>query len=419
MPFTMKTKLILCILAFAFVAILKAQEGNAQSSSPYSLYGLGVYNENTFGMLNARGKLGFAIPSLTAINPRNPASFGNMRLNTFMLDIGFQARNETIINSFKEENQFNANFSNIGFAFPLSEKSGLAITLTPFTNVGYLLTGLENSIEGSVNSYFSDVSGEGGLNNFQVSYGYGLTNKLRLGITMAYLFGTIKETETNYIDTSVLVVDEENYYGGFRFEAGLQYDITENVSIGAVASLPTYLRGSQTKTIETFNTEVLTSIEEEEQDIEDFKFPFEVGFGTVVKLFENKLSLNADYKRSFWDATNQSDYLGDYKDQNIFAVGASYRKNARSQKYWDRIFYNVGFNYDNGYLKVNDASVNNYSISAGLGLPLSKRTNTMLYVSYSYGQRGQVSNGLIKENYHTIGFNLSFDGNWFKKRKIN
>jgi hypothetical protein len=43
----------------------------------------------------------------------------------------------------------------------------------------------------------------------------------------------------------------------------------------------------------------------------------------------------------------------------------------------------------------------------------------MLNLGYSYGQRGQISNGLIKENYHLLTLNLSFEGIWFKRRKIN
>jgi len=42
----------------------------------------------------------------------------------------------------------------------------------------------------------------------------------------------------------------------------------------------------------------------------------------------------------------------------------------------------------------------------------------MLNISYSYGQKGRISNGLIKENYHKISVNLSLDGIWFVKRKI-
>jgi hypothetical protein len=43
----------------------------------------------------------------------------------------------------------------------------------------------------------------------------------------------------------------------------------------------------------------------------------------------------------------------------------------------------------------------------------------MLNFGYSYGQKGQVSNGLIKENYHTLTLNFSLEDLWFVKKKIN
>ena len=92
------------------------------------------------------------------------------------------------------------------------------------------------------------------------------------------------------------------------------------------------------------------------------------------------------------------------------------KKNIR--KYWDRIQYATGVNFDTGYLEVDGKRVNNAAISFGLSLPL-ENTYSALNISYSYGQKGSISNNLIKENYHKISLNLSLDGIWFIKRKID
>ncbi len=393
-------------------------QSSSLSSSPYSLYGLGVPDDNGVGSINSLGKLGFALPSLTNINAKNPASLGRMTQKSFLFDIGLKTQYETVINSFQEEARFTGNFSNITVAFPISKKSGVSLSLIPFTNVGYILIGLENNIEGSTDNFITNVVGSGGLNDFKLSYGYSLTDKLRVGASGSILFGTIDETETNIVEASTLIISEENYYSGFQVNLGAQYDFSNNVSVGFISKLPTNLKGEQTRSINTFLTETITSREEDTR-LDDFTLPLELGFGFMGNFLKNKLTVNADYQQNFWKTTDQSDFLGKYVDQHLVGLGVSYRKNPRSLKYWERVFYRTGMHYDSGNLKVNDYRIDNYSFSVGVGLPISLRTNSMLNISYSYGQKGRVSNGLIQENFHQLSFNFSFDGKWFIKRKYD
>jgi len=75
-------------------------------------------------------------------------------------------------------------------------------------------------------------------------------------------------------------------------------------------------------------------------------------------------------------------------------------------------------NYDTGFLEIDNKRITNKAISIGVSLPIESTFST-LNISYSYGQRGRISNGLIKENYHKLSVNLSLDGIWFVKRKID
>lgn len=82
-------------------------------------------------------------------------------------------------------------------AFPLNSRSGLAVTLSPYANVGYSITGIENSIEGSNAIYTSDAIGTGSINEIRVDYGYGLLNNLRLGLSASYF--SVKQNRPNTI----------------------------------------------------------------------------------------------------------------------------------------------------------------------------------------------------------------------------
>ncbi|MBV1923289.1 MAG: hypothetical protein KUG68_04585 [Flavobacteriaceae bacterium] len=409
----MKNK-TLCFFLCLISTVEAYTQSNNLSSSPYSLYGLGLKNELSTGASNALGKTGIAHKSNEFINNLNPASLSSIPSNRFLFDVGVNFQKETLQENSNEEPRFNANFSNMAFAFPITKKSGFGITLIPFTNVGYDILGLETEIEGSNDIFTSTIFGSGGLNEIKASYGYALTDKLSLGLNASNLFGKIDENETDIFENTILNITEENFYNGFRIGGGFQYSVKDNITVGGIINLPTYLKGDQTKTTSLLYYEPIIT----EEDIDSFKLPLElgVGFQTIIN---KKLLLNLDLKRNFWDSTNQEDNIGTYVDQSIIGFGAEYTHNKNGHKYWQRIRFRSGFNFDNGNLAINDNRVNNTAFTIGLGLPFKKSSSSMINIGYTYGQKGQITNGLIQENYHQISVNLSLEGIWFLKRYLD
>ena len=407
------------ILFYVFCQLLFCQTTFSQipnnlSTSPYSLYGLGLSNELNAGKTNALGRTGFAMGSVYSINNLNPASFGAILKGSFLYDIGLKLQQSKLYENGNEESRFLAGFSNFAMAFSISEKSGFGLTLIPYTNVGYVVLGMENQIDGSKGTFISNITGSGGLNDLKLNYGYSLNERLSVGLSGSILFGVIKENEINIIETTILNISEENFYNGFRVGAGLQFKLNNKFSFGGIVNFPVELNGDRTRQI------TINNIPEKEtsDNLDAFKLPLEIGFGMHTQVNE-KLFFNIDYKRSFWDVTNQSDLVGNYVDQDFIGFGAEFIPKKNSFKYWKKINYRTGFNFDNGSLAIKGARVNNVAFNLGLGLPIGKRDNSMLNVGYSYSQKGQVSNGLIKENFHMLTLNFSFNDFWFKKRLIN
>ncbi|MDO7172873.1 hypothetical protein [Mariniflexile sp. AS56] len=411
--------LILSLFLVVFTMQTRAQS-NALSSSPYSLYGLGLSNETSTGKVNGLGGLGIAMPSSSFINNSNPAAFGSILLNSFLYDFGIKAQTNTLAEGNSTDSNITANFSNIALAFPVTKRSGFGITLIPLTSVGYSISGIETNIEGTSNSVFiTDIVGTGGINDLKLNYGYALTNKFRLGITGSALFGQIKQTETDYLPSNTFVIEDINYYSGVRVGAGFQYDVFKNFSIGGTTQLPTSLSGSKSSTITLYTTDATTDLtENSESTIDDFNLPLELGFGLQTTL-KKYFSLNLDYKKSYWTNTNQSDQLGTYVDQNLFGVGLQYAAEKKASKFFNNLEYRVGYNFNDGNLEVNDQRVKSSSLNLGIGIPFNDYTSSMINIGYSYGNKGQITNGLIKENYHLLSINLSLEGIWFQKRKID
>lgn len=392
---------------------LYSQNESLLSSSPYSLFGLGVANEINTGGMNGLNKFGFAIKSGSYINNSNPSSFGSIPLNSFLFDFGFKTQTEKLYKGSSEESRLAANFSNIAIAFPLSKTSKIGVVLSPYTNVGYYISGIESNIEGSNDTYLTEINGSGGINNFKINYAYKINNKFNIGLSASILFGQINETTTNYIYQEIVTIEDKKNYSGFRIGGGFQYELSKNITIGSIINFPVSLNGRQV----SLATQVGQEEVEFESDIDDFKLPFEFGIGINTKI-NDYLNVNFDYKKNLWGPTNQSDQLGDFVNQNLFGFGLEFKPKRNRSKFLSKLQYRTGFNFDSGNIEIDNQNIKNYSLNLGLGIPLNNMNNSMINIGYSYGQKGQISNGLIKELYHLVSINLSLEGIWFKKRKF-
>lgn len=387
------------------------------SSSPYSLYGLGSLYESDFGLIPAIGSSGMALPSDRFINNLNPASLAFMYSNHFLFDVGGKAILTSYEDDSKKENRNNFQFSHIAFAFPITAKSAFSMALKPYSSSTFKISNLSLPIQDSQESYTLDVSGSGGLNDFDVSYGYRINKKLALGLSTSFLFGNTTDDRNYTIANSVTNIFKKTYYSGVRPVLGAQYIVDSTFTVGMKFKSPTRIRASKEQTVSSVNNSGTIVVESELQsETDDYYMPMEIGVG-VSKVFKNNLNLTFDYEKGLWNNTNQSELYGTFVNQDKFALGFSYKKLKFNRSYFDRIRYAAGLNYDTGYLEIDNQKFDNKSISIGLSLPIDN-TFSALNVTYSYGQKGRISNSLIKENYHKLSLNLCLDGIWFVKRKI-
>jgi len=387
------------------------------SSSPYSLYGVGSLYDSDFGNLPSIGGSGIALPSDTFINNLNPASLGFMYQNHFLFDIGGKAIATTYQSSTRTEKRNNFQFSHLAFAFPVTKNSGFSLALRPYSSSVFKISNLKLPIADSQEYYYVTAQGSGGLNNLDFSYGYRFGKRMTLGATGTFLFGNTVDDRAFLISNAITTIHKKTDYSGVRATLGGQFKIDSTFTIGTTVKVPSRIKASKVQSVASIADDVETAIETNvATDTDDYYMPLELGFG-VSKRFKNNLNLTLDYEKSFWDSTKQSELYGEFVNQDRFALGISYNAKKNIRKYWDRVGYSAGVNYDNGYLEVDKHRVNNASVSIGLNLPI-ENTFSSLNISYSYGQKGRIANDLIKENYHKISINLSLDGIWFVKRKF-
>ena len=92
MPFMMKMNKTLfftiVVTLLALNSITAQSEG--LTSSPYSLYGLGVINQTSVGFTNGLGYSGIGIKTDSEINNLNAANYALIPQNSFFYDIGLK-----------------------------------------------------------------------------------------------------------------------------------------------------------------------------------------------------------------------------------------------------------------------------------------------------------------------------------------
>ena len=313
-------KKIIIGIPFLISAILWAQN---DTSSPYSLYGLGVENKTSFGGFTAMGNTGVAQKTPFQINNFNPANLAYIPKSSFLYELGINSIYATLKTDEISQNTTDFNFSHLALAFPIIKNWGMSIGLLPYSKVGYNID-IETPVEGSLENFNTNIIGSGGLNKIYWGNGFILGEKLSLGFELSFLFGTINEETWVFSNPRVNLYDY-NYYNGFKFKTGFHFTLPDlegiKTTIGGTIELPTRLEGTQTRIV---HKDQLLIDEGEEIELNNFELPLSVSFGLSSKLTKT-VTTNFDYKKLWWENTNQYNNAKNYTDQNIYAMGIEYK----------------------------------------------------------------------------------------------
>lgn len=414
----MKKSLLFWFLVFFSSISSISSFSQSISTSPYSLYGLGSLYDADFGFTPALGTAGIAASSDSFINNKNASSLVDMGLNHFFFEIGGVGLQTSFENNQKKENRNNFQFSHFAFAFPITSRSAVSVAMMPYSSSSFKVFGLKIPIiDGGSEYYNLDVLGTGGLNNLDFSYAYKFNGKLSFGLSASVLFGNTTDNRIYSIGTSVTTIDKEVSYSGIRPILSSQFKVNPSLTFGLNVKTPSRVNADKIQSV-TVENDTGTSVLETDKksDTDDFYLPLEIGVG-VKKSFGKRLNVMFDYEKKFWDAENQSDMYGTFSNQETYALGFSYLKSKESRNYFDRIRFGAGVNYDTGYLEIDNKNIEDKSFSLGMSLPLD-HLSSALFISYAYGQRGQITNSLVQENYHKLTLSINLDGIWFVRRKL-
>ncbi len=399
-----------------FLVLLLIPEIYSQSSSPYSRIGIGdiLYAQSArkLGM----GQLGTADAEQNFISFYNPATLYNLKRTRIEFNLNYHG-------SFLSADNISAyyakaEFGGFSIAFPISERYGIgaAVGLAPYSNVSY---DVESFSQSSIGNYVTAYKGQGGLSKLFVGSSYKLPFDLSIGATFDYYFGNIdyassitfpdqSNADARYANeyrpkgigstVGLLSPDLASAFGmhgitDFRF--GLSYNYISDLRTDTV------LTSSSTLGIDTVTTGIV-----------NMKIPGRASAGLSF-VVNQKYLLTLDYAFQAWEKyTFNNKTQVNLRNSSKISAGFEYTPQiSLGTSFWEQIIWRAGLSLEQTQYLVNNEGINQYSVSGGFSLPLSK-ANT-LDLGLQYAIRGTSDPGLYKENILKAYFTVSLGDIWF------
>ncbi|MET4082313.1 hypothetical protein ABIB40_002271 [Pedobacter sp. UYP30] len=428
-----KINYIVAIMVLGFATGAQAQ---VTTSSPYSSYGLGNYTGPFLPQLRAMGDISTAINKLPGsgfnyINVANPASYSDINYTT--LDMGMRGSFTQLNKNSNSAEYFNGSLSHLAFAAPVTRHSGLSLGLLPYTNLGY---SFQNTIKQDTLSVNQIYQGEGGLSKAYLGYGYRFGDHLRIGGNLEYIFGnlqTSKSTEYNSVGSLNAKLLNKNSIGGVNFSYGIQYDIIAGKKTLITLGYSGSYNGQLSSTQSYFATQYTVDVDGNESTASDtlstvqgnkssLKLPLMHNFG--ISMQGEKWLVGADFRMSKWSDLSINGVNQSLQDSWGASLGGQFTPDAASyNSYFKRVDYRLGFKYDKTYINISNQDINQYGASLGFGFPLPSANggNTFYKINFTaeVGQRGTLTDNLIRERYLNLHLGFTLNDKWFQRYRLN
>ena len=414
-----KRTLVVAGLFLTFMA--QAQDA---TSSPYSFYGLG--DQKFKGTIENRSMGGLSVfQDSIHVNLQNPAQYAHLKRTTLATAATYQTSN--LKTNEQKENARRTNLDYLAFGFPMG-KFGAGFGLMPYTAVGYQVVSTAANSDQITRAY----EGSGGVNKAYLGGAYKINKNFSAGAELNYYFGSIETTSLYAVEDVQYGTQEynESQASGSSINLGLTYRGKINEKMVAMGSL-TYSPEGKVKLDNTRRISTVQVLADGGFNVVDpimvdvantnVALPSKVsvggGFGIPSKwMVGTEFTMSDD--SSFGNRFNDIDNIS-FDNGMKYTVGGYITPNANSySNYFNVITYRAGFKYEKTGLIVNTRSIEDVSITAGMGFPIGGNFSN-INLGIEYGKRGTTASGLVQENYLNISVGLSFSDRWFVKRKID
>lgn len=435
-------------LVFLLSLLLLSQFAHSQSQtySPYSQYGVGDPVRTGHANAYAMGGANRWLSDEFMMNPNNAATYSNLRSTVF--DVGlFYSTTEGQIGDVVQEAD-NAGLRYFSLGFPVSDRLGWGMGITPYSEMGYDFT---STADVGSNTARTRYTGLGGISRIHGGLGYEIVkdsaNRLSVGANFLYFMGPLEQTTTvgfTGADGGQFnsVISREMRTSDIHFDVSVHYkkDITKvfskkkntRVYLNFGASLMPQTNLSLRRTQGAFSSSNQPKDQvRETRDTSSLTLPTEFGVGGSLEITninkKNRLIFGFNYENIDWQSLSIAGSNEGLTNSHVYSFGMQYAPNEQAIRGLFKLMrYRLGARYADTRIVIDGNQLSDYAVTGGFSVPLvASRSittlSTTLNFGMEYGVRG--SSAEFTETYvrYMLGISItpSFWDKWFQKRRIN
>jgi len=402
--------------------------------SPFTDFGIGDSYGNSLIHNQGAGGIGVSHPQIWFLNNQNPALLVFNPYTVFEVGTIYESR--TVESATTKDKNTGGNLNYLAIAFPVKlTKWTTAAGLMPYTHVNYNFQFPQQIKDPNgvvVDTAIVRQTATGGLTQLYWSNGVRLTKSISVGLKSTYLFGPVDNIYSNVINNIasgavpyVISVDEKTNVNGFNFGVGFSFSKdslgtrnNKRFSVGAVYNFSSKLKGKINRQI------IRTTIAEDTVE----RYPLSVTTGKIE--MPSSFTVGISYgKGAQWMVGTEFSYQdwSSFKSVNQddeglgeswrAALGGEYTADPNTlENYLKRITFRAGLSLERYPFFANNKPVDDFGINFGLSLPAGRSS---VDLAFKFGKRGNKDENILEESYFKIFFGLTFNDQWFIKRKFD
>lgn len=412
--------------------------------SPYSLYGVGDMAMPGTAYSRSMGGVGIADRTNRFINIINPASITERDSLSFMADISLYGENKVFSQGDMKSAVNTFNVLDCVMSFPIYRSLSAMFGVMPYssTGYGYSYSYDDPQIIGKTGNVSYSATGQGALYQGFGALGVTLFDRLSLGAEALFYFGSTKKTYYGtFTDASYNGVQngQNIKLNAWSGKFGLQYDqpigTKDKIILGATYSMKTNLRGYLEDYSYSAGSASVDTLYHRMDTLSHtpgkVQLAGEIGVGICYR-HADKFMIEFDYTRSDWTksgfdnvpgfrgntASSASSSVFSATQSQAFRLGFEIVPNRNDIRYYfKKVAYRGGAYYRDEYYLLDGHKVNSMGLTFGLTLPVFRYYNGIT-LGVELGQRGTVSDNLIRERYVNFSVGVNIYDRWFHKQRF-
>lgn len=397
-------KIVFYILALCSPAtILTAQN---TTNSPTSMFGLGEISTGEGGQYAGLGGAGIALRGSNLLNNANPASLTELEEQRFQFDAGIMGSYQSYSQRGATNHSVTGNLNNLSIGCRILPQWYGAVFMAPVSSVGYAIT-MDEEIAGTDGSTISSLfQGEGGLSKLGISTAYLLGKRFSLGVNLAYITGTITQSETQGSATK----ETSSYKHAFSADLGIQYKYTIDRNryfvVGGVMGYSQDFKQDNSLSVSSS-----TGSGTVEEDLKSYRQCLPLFFGLGASYNSQRWMATIDYKYYDWNRMQSSQANISFENQHRLSLGGKY---TLGDVYNNPVGLLLGAGIGNSYVVIQKKKATNYYLSTGMNLEL--RNKNVLSIGLKYKGQMKTPNGMQRENSLSVFLNITFSERTYRAK---